>query len=122
MIISGGENVYPLEVEEVLYEHPAVLTAAVVGVKDEKWGEMVTAAVTLKQGAEATEEEIIALCREKIAGYKCPSGLFSWNRYPPRPWARCCAARCASSCNEPPTFQCSHGGSRLRLRIPTDSA
>ncbi|MEW6554738.1 MAG: long-chain-fatty-acid--CoA ligase [Actinomycetota bacterium] len=72
MIITGGENVYPFEVEQVLYEHPAVLTAAVVGVKSEKWGEEVTAVISLKQGAEATEEEIIALCRNKIAGYKCP--------------------------------------------------
>lgn len=72
MIITGGENVYPFEVEQVLYEHPAVLTAAVVGLKSDKWGEEVTAAVTLKQGAEATEDELIALCRERIAGYKCP--------------------------------------------------
>jgi len=72
MIITGGENVYPYEVEQVLYEHPAVLVAAVVGVKSEKWGEEVTAAVSLKQGMEATEEELIALCRKKIAGYKCP--------------------------------------------------
>jgi acyl-CoA synthetase (AMP-forming)/AMP-acid ligase II len=72
MIITGGENVYPFEVEQVLYEHPAVLVAAVVGLKSEKWGEEVTAVVSLKQGAEAAEEELIALCREKIAGYKCP--------------------------------------------------
>jgi long-chain acyl-CoA synthetase len=72
MIITGGENVYPFEVEQVLYEHPAVLVAAVVGLKSEKWGEEVTAVVSLKQGAEATEEEFIALCKEKIAGYKCP--------------------------------------------------
>jgi acyl-CoA synthetase (AMP-forming)/AMP-acid ligase II len=72
MIITGGENVYPFEVEQVLYEHPAVLVAAVVGLKSEKWGEEVTAVVSLKQGAEATEEELMALCREKIAGYKCP--------------------------------------------------
>ncbi len=72
MIITGGENVYPFEVEQVLYEHPAVLTAAVVGVKSEKWGEEVTAAVVLKQGETATEEELIALCRRRIAGYKCP--------------------------------------------------
>ncbi|MBN2028362.1 MAG: long-chain-fatty-acid--CoA ligase [Actinobacteria bacterium] len=72
MIITGGENVYPFEVEQVLYEHPAVLVAAVVGVKSAKWGEEVTAVVSLKQGAEASEEELIALCREKIAGYKCP--------------------------------------------------
>jgi len=49
-----------------------VLTAAVVGLKDAKWGEMVTAMVTLRQGCEATEDEIIALCRQKVAGYKCP--------------------------------------------------
>lgn len=72
MIITGGENVYPYEVERVLYEHPAVLTAAVVGVKSEKWGEEVTAVVVLKQGETATEDELIALCRSKIAGYKCP--------------------------------------------------
>jgi len=72
MIITGGENVYPYEVERILYEHPAVLEAAVVGLQDRKWGEAVTAAVALKQGAEATEEEIIAFCRERIAGYKCP--------------------------------------------------
>jgi len=72
MIITGGENVYPFEVEQVLYEHPAVLEAAVVGLKSEKWGEAVTAAVGLKQGAEATEEELIAFCKERIAGYKCP--------------------------------------------------
>jgi acyl-CoA synthetase (AMP-forming)/AMP-acid ligase II len=72
MIITGGENVYPFEVEQVLYEHPAVLVAAVVGLKDEKWGEVVTAVVSLKQGAEASEQELISLCREKIAGYKCP--------------------------------------------------
>ncbi|HEY5532948.1 MAG TPA: AMP-binding protein, partial [Candidatus Anoxymicrobiaceae bacterium] len=72
MIITGGENVYPYEVEQIIYEHPAVLTAAVVGLKDAKWGEMVTAMVTLRQGCEATEDEIIALCRQKVAGYKCP--------------------------------------------------
>ena len=75
MIITGGENVYPYEVEQILYEHPAVLVAAVVGVKSERWGEEVTAAVSLKQGMEAGEEELIALCREKIAGYKCPKKI-----------------------------------------------
>jgi len=75
MIITGGENVYPYEVEQILYEHPAVLVAAVVGVKSERWGEEVTAAVSLKQGMEAGEEELIALCRQKIAGYKCPKKI-----------------------------------------------
>jgi len=82
MIITGGENVYPFEVEQVLYEHPAVLTAAVVGMKSEKWGEEVTAAVALKQGAEADEQELIALCREKIAGYKCPKRVVFMENIP----------------------------------------
>jgi acyl-CoA synthetase (AMP-forming)/AMP-acid ligase II len=75
MIITGGENVYPYEVEQVLYEHPAILEAAVVGLRSEKWGEEVTAAVSLKQGMEATEKELIAFCRERIAGYKCPKKI-----------------------------------------------
>ncbi len=73
MIITGGENVYPFEVEQVLYEHPAVLEAAVVGVKDEKWGEMVTAVVALKQGAEATRGGAHQVrAGRRIAGYKSP--------------------------------------------------
>jgi len=82
MIITGGENVYPYEVEQILYEHPAVLVAAVVGVKSERWGEEVTAAVSLKQGMEAGEEELIALCREKIAGYKCPKKIIFMDAIP----------------------------------------
>ena len=82
MIITGGENVYPFEVEQVLYEHPAVLTAAVVGLKSDKWGEEVTAVVSLKQGAEADEEELIALCRKKIAGYKCPKRVVFMDSIP----------------------------------------
>ncbi len=82
MIITGGENVYPYEVEQVLYEHPAVLVAAVVGVKNDKWGEVVTAAVSLKQGAEATEEELISHCRQKIAGYKCPKRVVLMDAIP----------------------------------------
>jgi acyl-CoA synthetase (AMP-forming)/AMP-acid ligase II len=72
MIITGGENVYPFEVEQVLYEHPAILEAAVVGLRDKKWGEVVTAAVALKEGKEASEEELVSFCKERIAGYKCP--------------------------------------------------
>jgi len=75
MIISGGENIYSREVEEVLYTHPAVLEAAVVGVPDEKWGEAVKAVVVLKEGAEATEEEIIDYCREHLASYKKPRSV-----------------------------------------------
>jgi len=75
MIITGGENVYPFEVEKVLYEHPAVLEAAVVGVRDDKWGERVVAAVALKQGTEASEDELIEFVRSRIAGYKTPKEI-----------------------------------------------
>ena len=75
MIISGGENIYSREVEEVLYMHPAVLEAAVVGVPDEKWGESVKAVVALKEGAAASEEEIIDFCKEHLAGYKKPRSV-----------------------------------------------
>ncbi len=72
MIISGGYNVYPREVEEVLYQHPAVQEAAVAGVPHEYYGEMVKAYVVLKEGASATEEEIIQFCKENLASYKAP--------------------------------------------------
>jgi fatty-acyl-CoA synthase len=73
IIISGGENIASLEVEEVLYRHPAVLEAAVVAKPDEKWGETPCAFVTLRSGADAvTPEALIAFCRERLAHYKCP--------------------------------------------------
>jgi len=72
MILTGGENVYPREVEEVLYEHPAVVEVAVVGAPDPKWGEKVVAVVCLRPGAEASEAELIAFTRERIASYKKP--------------------------------------------------
>ena len=70
MIITGGENVYSIEVERVIAEHPAVTEVAVIGVPDEKWGESVKAVVSLE--GEATEKEIIAFARERLAAYKCP--------------------------------------------------
>ncbi|MGK2874433.1 MAG: acyl-CoA synthetase [Nocardioides sp.] len=73
MIISGGENVYPIEVEQVLYRHPAVREVAVVGVAHERWGETPVAAVALQEGAEATAEELIAYTRERLAHFKCPT-------------------------------------------------
>ncbi len=73
IIISGGENISTIEVEDVLYRHPRVLEAAVVAKPDEKWGETPCAFVTLKSGAPAvTEQDIIAFCRERLAGFKCP--------------------------------------------------
>lgn len=75
MIITGGENVYSVEVENVLYTHPAILEAAVIGVPDPKWGEAVKAVVVLKPGAKATEQEIIEYCKERIARYKAPKSV-----------------------------------------------
>jgi fatty-acyl-CoA synthase len=73
IIISGGENISSLEVEDVLYRHPAVLEAAVVARPDEKWGETPCAFVTLKSGADpVSEQDIMAFCRERLALYKCP--------------------------------------------------
>jgi fatty-acyl-CoA synthase len=72
IIISGGENISTIEVEGVLYRHPAVLEAAVVARPDEKWGETPCAFVTLKDGADATADEIIEFCRGRLARFKCP--------------------------------------------------
>ncbi|WP_044242960.1 acyl-CoA synthetase [Chondromyces apiculatus] len=72
VIISGGENISSLEVEDVLHRHPAVLAAAVVAKADEKWGETPCAFVELKAGASATEEELLAFCKERLARFKAP--------------------------------------------------
>jgi acyl-CoA synthetase (AMP-forming)/AMP-acid ligase II len=75
MIVTGGENVYPAEVENALFGHPAVADAAVIGVPDERWGEAVKGVVVLKAGMAATAEEIIADCRGRIAAYKMPKSI-----------------------------------------------
>ena len=75
MIITGGENVYSVEVEYVIYRHPAVFEAAVVGVPDEKWGEAVKAVVVTKPGQQVSEDELIAHCREALAGFKVPKSV-----------------------------------------------
>jgi acyl-CoA synthetase (AMP-forming)/AMP-acid ligase II len=75
MIITGGENVYSVEVENILYSHPSVLEAAVIGIPDEKWGEAVKAVVSLKPGFKATESDIINYCKRYIAGYKVPKSI-----------------------------------------------
>ena len=72
IIISGGENISTIEVEGVLYRHPAVLEAAVVARPDDKWGETPCAFVTLRPGKSATAEDIIAFCRQNLARFKCP--------------------------------------------------
>lgn len=75
MIITGGFNVYPREVEEVLYQHDAVAEAAVVGVPDEKWVETVKAFVVLRPGKTASEEELIEFCKGRLASYKKPTSV-----------------------------------------------
>jgi acyl-CoA synthetase (AMP-forming)/AMP-acid ligase II len=72
MIITGGENVYSREVEEVLYAVPGVSEAAVVGLPDPTWGERVTAVLTRREGASIDEQEVIRACRERLAGFKTP--------------------------------------------------
>lgn len=75
MIITGGENVYPRETEEVLYGHPAVLEAAVIGVPDDKWVERVHAVIVLKEGYAATPEEIMDFCKQRLARFKAPKSV-----------------------------------------------
>ncbi len=72
MIIRGGENIYPREIDEVLYQHPAVAAAATIGVPNVLYGEEVAAFIVLKEGVSATEEEVIGFCRGRLADYKCP--------------------------------------------------
>jgi fatty-acyl-CoA synthase len=75
IIISGGENISTVEVERTLYGHPAVMEVAVVGVPDDKWGEVPKAFVTLKPGSSVTEPELIAFCRKQLAAFKCPKAV-----------------------------------------------
>jgi acyl-CoA synthetase (AMP-forming)/AMP-acid ligase II len=75
VIITGGENVSSIEVEDVLFSHPAVAEVAVIGIPSEKWGETIKALVVLAEGETATEEELIAWCKEKAAGYKAPTSI-----------------------------------------------
>ena len=75
MIITGGEHVYPSEVEEIISRHPQVFDVAIVGVPDDVWGEAVKAVVVLKNGETATEEEILKWCRRKMAGFKKPKSV-----------------------------------------------
>lgn len=75
MIVSGGENIYPAEIENALFQHPAVADVAVIGVPDERWGEAVKAFIVRKPGAELTPAELIAFARDRIAGYKVPRSV-----------------------------------------------
>jgi len=85
MIISGGVNIYPREIEEVLYQHPAVQEASVIGVPDEYWGESSKAVLVVRPGAQATQEEIIRFCGERLAGFKKPKSVDFWKELPKSP-------------------------------------
>ncbi len=82
MIISGGENIYAKEIDDVLHSHSAVLEAAAIGVPDKDWGEAVKAVIVLKQGKAATEQEIIQFCKERLASYKKPKSVEFVNELP----------------------------------------
>jgi len=75
MIISGGVNIYPAEIEAVLHAHPAVLDAAVIGVPDDQWGESVKAVVMKRPGHEVGEAELVEFCASRLAGYKKPRSV-----------------------------------------------
>ena len=85
MIVSGGENVYPIEVEEALAQHPAVADVTVIGVPDERWGEAVEALVVRATGTPCTAEELVAFARERLAGYKVPAVVEFVDGFPRTP-------------------------------------
>ena len=72
MVVSGGENIYPREVENALFEHPDIIDAAVIGVPDDKYGEALLAIIVTKDGAPLSREDVVAFCRTKLGGYKVP--------------------------------------------------
>lgn len=76
MIITGGENVYSTEVENVLYQHPAILEAAAFGIPDDVFGETVAAAIVLRELQEISSEQVISFCREYLSGFKIPRQIF----------------------------------------------
>ena len=75
MIVSGAENVYPRMVEDVLFKHPAIADAAVIGIPHEQWGETVKAVVLFREGASASEEEVIEFCRGQLGRFQCPTSV-----------------------------------------------
>ncbi|MGD9074714.1 MAG: hypothetical protein PVJ69_05850, partial [Desulfobacteraceae bacterium] len=85
MIVTGGENVYSREVEDVLYMHPAIAEVAVIGIPDPTWVERVHAVVVLKPDATSTEKDIIAFCKEHLASYKAPKSLEFLESLPKNP-------------------------------------
>ena len=85
MIISGGENIYPAEIERVLAEHPSVGDCAVIGVPDEQWGEVPKAVVVAAPGQTLDTDALLAHCRANLAGFKCPKSVDVWPSCPATP-------------------------------------
>ena len=85
MIVSGGENIYPAEIENVLMGHPDVADVAVICVPSERWGETVKAMVVTRSGGEVTDEVLIEYCRERLARYKCPTSIDRIDALPRNP-------------------------------------
>ena len=85
MVVSGGVNIYSKEIEGVLYRHPAVLEAAVIGLPDEEWGELVTAVISTRPGHDVTGQELIDYCSESMAGYKKPRKVLFLDELPKNP-------------------------------------
>ncbi len=86
MILSGGENIYPAEIENALMSHPGVADVAVIGVPDEKWGETVKAIVVRVADADRnSDDELMSYCRERLAGYKCPTSIEDVSELPRNP-------------------------------------
>jgi acyl-CoA synthetase (AMP-forming)/AMP-acid ligase II len=85
MIISGGENIYPAEIERVLAEHPTVADVAVIGVPDERWGEVPKAVAVAAPGATIDPDALLAHCRENLAGFKCPKSVDVLDELPRNP-------------------------------------
>src|SRR5690606_36296202 len=85
LVISGGYNIFPSEIEQVLWGQPAVQDCAVVGAPDPKWGEAVTAVVQLKEGHSADAEELLSLCRSRLGSIKTPKSVLFWPELPRSP-------------------------------------
>ena len=101
VIISGGSNVYPREIEDVLVAHPAVREAAVVGLLDETWGETVHAVVSLREGSETTEEAILSFAAQRVARFKKPRSLAILAAFPKSSAGRFSAARSVTGSGDP---------------------
>jgi long-chain acyl-CoA synthetase len=110
MIVSGGENVYPVEVEEVLSQHPDVVEVAVIGVRDEQWGEAVKALVVPRPGAAPDEQELVAFARERLAGYKLPRSVELVAELPRTPTGKVLKRELRARYDRPPLTLYSHPG------------